>query len=51
MDEVRYPIGKFEPVHDVSDDQRKAWIKDLAEAPSNLRLAIEGLSSEQLDTQ
>lgn len=50
MDEVRYPIGKFVPIQDVSAEQRKAWIKDIVDAPSKLNHAVEGLSPEQLDT-
>lgn len=50
MDTLRYPIGKFEPVQNVSDTQRKAWVQDLSDAPSKLRMAVEGMSSEQLDT-
>ncbi|WP_026961247.1 YfiT family bacillithiol transferase [Alicyclobacillus herbarius] len=50
MDDVRYPIGKFEPVANVSLDQRNAWITELAEAPSSLERAVDGLTLEQLDT-
>lgn len=50
MDEVRYPIGKFVPIQDVSAEHRKAWIKDIVDAPSKLNQAVEGLSLEQLDT-
>ncbi|WP_067931123.1 YfiT family bacillithiol transferase [Alicyclobacillus kakegawensis] len=50
MDEVRYPIGPFELVKDVSPEQRKAWIQDLADAPVKLHSAVVGLSAEQLDT-
>ncbi|MBX6353627.1 MAG: putative metal-dependent hydrolase [Thermoflavifilum sp.] len=50
MEDVRYPIGKFVLVEGVSADQRKAWIRDIADAPSKLYEAVEGLSLEQLDT-
>ncbi|MDQ0191457.1 putative metal-dependent hydrolase [Alicyclobacillus cycloheptanicus] len=50
MDEVRYPLGKFVPIQEVSDEQRKAWIKDIVDAPSKLNQAVESLLPEQLDT-
>lgn len=50
MDNFQYPIGKFESVGTVSAEQRAEWIKQIDEAPSELRSAIQGLSAEQLDT-
>lgn len=50
MDDPRYPVGRFSPPEAITPQVRAAWIKDLAECPANLRKAIEGLTSEQLDT-
>jgi len=50
MDDLRYPIGKFTFVAEPTSDQRKACIKSIAEAPSQLRAAVSGLSDPQLDT-
>lgn len=50
MDNFQYPIGKFERVDKVSTEQRTEWIKQIAETPTKLRSAINGLSVEQLDT-
>lgn len=50
MGDFQYPIGKFQPQHDVTAEVREKWIDSLVAAPKNLRLAIDGLSSEQLDT-
>ncbi len=50
MENLQYPIGKFEPVRKVSAEQRIEWIKQIAETPTKLRSAINGLSAEQLDT-
>jgi len=50
MDNFQYPIGKFERIDKISTEQRNEWIKQIAEAPSELRSAIGGFSVEQLDT-
>lgn len=50
MDNFKYPIGKFERVDKVSTAQREEWIKQIADTPSNLRSAVNGLSAQQLDT-
>ncbi|WDL98385.1 YfiT family bacillithiol transferase [Alicyclobacillus sp. ALC3] len=50
MDDFRYPIGKFQNRNKISAEQRADWVKQIAEAPTELRVAIHGLSSEQLDT-
>jgi uncharacterized damage-inducible protein DinB len=50
MTDLRYPIGKFEPVTDVTDSLRQEWIESIAQAPGIIRAAVRGLSAEQLDT-
>ncbi|MFB3813435.1 MAG: YfiT family bacillithiol transferase [Terriglobales bacterium] len=50
MDDVRYPIGKFEYKGVASAGERNMWIGDIADAPRDLRKAVEGLTAEQLDT-
>lgn len=49
MDE-RYPIGKFEHKGNVTEAERMAWLKDIEELPEKLKLAVSGLSDEQLNT-
>jgi hypothetical protein len=49
MDVLRYPIGEFKVVHDATEEQRKEWIRSIAEMPKNLRRAIEGLDFAQLN--
>lgn len=49
MDNFQYPIGKFEPVTEISAEQRAEWVKQIAETPAKLRSAVSGLSAEQLD--
>jgi DinB superfamily len=48
--DLRYPIGKFERPENVSDDQRRQFIDQIAEAPAHLSAAVAGLTPEQLAT-
>jgi len=50
MSDLRYPIGKFEPVAEVSQTLRMQWIDDIAKAPGLVRAAVAGLNGQQLDT-
>ncbi len=50
MSDLQYPIGKFHFAGPLSDDQRRSAVNDIATAPANLRLALEGLSESQIDT-
>ncbi len=50
MTDQRYPIGKFERLDTISDEQRKTFIKQIAEAPANLRSAVRGLTDTQIET-
>jgi uncharacterized damage-inducible protein DinB len=46
----RYPIGRFERPQTISSDDRTNAIATLAELPEQLRNAVEGLGSAQLNT-
>ena len=48
--DLQYPVGKFQPVENVTEAQRRAFIEAIAETPAKLRAAVGGLSEEQLDT-
>ncbi len=48
--DLRYPIGKYAPPAEITDAQRAAWIDEVAHAPDALRMAVRGLTAEQLDT-
>jgi uncharacterized damage-inducible protein DinB len=50
LDDLRYPVGRYTPPEEVSPEQRREWIGQIAEAPARLRDAVRGLSDEQLDT-
>ncbi len=47
---MKYPIGKFHYDGETNAEQRQTRIEELAATASRLRLAVEGLSEEQLDT-
>lgn len=48
--DLRYPIGRFEPPKSFVAEDRRQWILEIAETPRALRIAVEGLKEEQLDT-
>lgn len=51
MGNHQYPIGRFNPIGTVSAEQRELWIKeDRRGSTERLRVAVEGLSDNQLDT-
>jgi uncharacterized damage-inducible protein DinB len=49
-DDLRYPVGRFVFDGDISSRAREQRIADIAAAPTQLRLAVNGLSPAQLDT-
>ena len=54
MEDLRYPIGKFEWIPPESDEEtakrRAQYIDVLAKLPAVFRTAVEGLGANQLDT-
>ena len=50
MNDLRYPIGKFEPRDQLTPEERRSMIDDIAAAPTRMREAITGLTPAQLDT-
>jgi hypothetical protein len=50
MTDLRYPIGKFTYDGSLSEDQKQKFLADIAQAPASLRMAVKGLSDDQLDT-
>lgn len=50
MSDPRYPIGKFYYEGPPSEEQKQAFLNDIARTPANLRAAVSGLSDSQLDT-
>ncbi len=49
-EEMRYPIGRYNPPARISAEQRKIWIDDLSHFPGTLRQAVADLDDVQLDT-
>ncbi len=50
LDDLRYPIGRFNPPASSLPSIRAAHIQTLRMLPERLRAAVSGLSDEQLDT-
>jgi len=50
LEQLRHPIGRYQPPDKITQEQRTEWIRTLAELPFNLRKAIDGLTDAQLDT-
>jgi DinB superfamily len=50
MDDLRYPVGKFDFPKSVSAQDLTEFIDQIAETPSRMRAALAGLSESQLDT-
>jgi uncharacterized damage-inducible protein DinB len=49
MEDLRYPIGKFEP-RPYTPELRQAWLNDIAQLPGQLEAAIENMDAGQLNT-
>ena len=47
---LRYPIGEFTPPEQVSEDERKQYIVEIAQLPQEIKQTVDGLSDEQLNT-
>ena len=50
MNDLRYPIGKFERRDQLTPEERRSMIDDIAAAPTRMREAVTGLTPAQLDT-
>jgi hypothetical protein len=48
--DLRFPIGEFKRVANTTEEQRRQFIEAIADAPTHLAAAVEGLGSQQLDT-
>lgn len=48
--DLRFPIGRLKIEGDITPDMISSFIKDIEEAPANLRKAVEGLNEKQLNT-
>ena len=50
MEDLRYPVGRYQRPQSLTSDQRRIAIDAIAAAPTLLRSAISGLDDRQLDT-
>ncbi len=50
MTDLRYPIGKFRFEGPTTEEQKHNSIDEIAQAPANLRSAVNGLADQQFDT-
>jgi hypothetical protein len=50
MDDLSYPVGRFQRPVSLSSAERRAGIDVIAAAPATLRAAVRGLNDAQLDT-
>ena len=50
MTDPRFPVGKFHYDGLPSEQQKQAFLDEVAKTPANLRAAVAGLSPAQLDT-
>ena len=50
MEDIRYPIGKYNPPAQITTDHIAEWIEEIKAFPLLLRSAVEGLNAAQLDT-
>jgi hypothetical protein len=50
MEDLSYPIGKFQVDGEITAARRDAWIAQIAELPVQFRAAVAGLDARQIDT-
>ena len=50
MSDPRYPIGKFQVLDHPDDNMRIEFIQRIADTPSEVKTAVQGLTENQLDT-
>jgi len=50
IEDLRYPIGKFDKNITITPEKRADFIQAIRDLPSKIAKAVEGLSDEQLDT-
>ena len=50
MSDLRFPVGKFHYDGPPTEQQKQAFLTEIARTPADLRAAVKGLSDAQLDT-
>ncbi|ELR73756.1 hypothetical protein C900_01366 [Fulvivirga imtechensis AK7] len=49
-DQLKYPIGKYQPSTTITKDMIGRWIDEIERLPAKLRSLVSNLSQDQLDT-
>ena len=49
-EDLSFPIGKYDKDLEITPEQRKQFIREIAELPEDLRKAVKNLTDEQLDS-
>ncbi len=49
-EDLSFPIGKYKKVREITPEQRKQFIREIAELPNNLREMVKNMSEEQIDS-
>ncbi len=49
-EDLSFPIGKYDKDLQITPEQRKQFIREIAELPEDLRKAVKNLTDEQLDS-
>jgi hypothetical protein len=51
MEDLRYPIGEFQPPSQVTPAERQGCVEQIEAHPARLEAAVRGLDARQLDTR
>src|SRR3982751_4123785 len=49
-DDLRYPVGRYQPPDMISPEQRAEWIDEIEALPRKLKQTVSSLNEKQLDT-
>lgn len=50
-EQLRYPIGRYQPPVDTTKEQREAWILEIEALPEKLKADVSGLTDKELETK
>ncbi|MGD8747702.1 MAG: putative metal-dependent hydrolase [Balneolaceae bacterium] len=50
MDDIRYPLGKYQSKKDATPRDVAKWINEIEKLPAGLRESVSSLTEDQLDT-
>jgi hypothetical protein len=50
-EDLRFPVGRFNPDFEISEDLINSFIRTIESLPAEMKVAVEDLSDDQLDTE